>query len=52
VEDNGDGTASPGREGLGLRSMEYRANQLGASYRFTSAPGSGTAVELEITPGG
>jgi signal transduction histidine kinase/DNA-binding LacI/PurR family transcriptional regulator len=50
VQDNGTGTIVPGttgenpilpagkRSGLGLRSMRYRANQLGAEYRFESAP--------------
>jgi signal transduction histidine kinase len=56
VQDNGTGTLFPGenpfppdgkRGGLGLRSMRYRANQLGADYTFESAPG-GTRIEVRI----
>jgi signal transduction histidine kinase/DNA-binding LacI/PurR family transcriptional regulator len=63
VKDNGVGTTVPGypnlneenpilqegkQGGLGLRSMRYRANQLGAEYRFESSPGNGTKIELRI----
>ncbi|MDR0399990.1 MAG: substrate-binding domain-containing protein [Treponema sp.] len=54
ILDNGRGAAREkgGREGwgqrsLGLRSMEYRAHQLGAEYRFSSRKGS-TMVEIAM----
>jgi signal transduction histidine kinase len=56
VSDNGRGFPPASgehrgrREGLGIRSMEYRAHQIGAEYRLDSRPGS-TVVELKI-PGG
>jgi signal transduction histidine kinase/DNA-binding LacI/PurR family transcriptional regulator len=58
VRDNGRGfsggeektrrAADPRGKGLGLRSMEYRAHQAGADYRFKTAPGEGVCVELRI----
>jgi signal transduction histidine kinase len=58
VEDNGRGDpllmedGAPknrkGREGLGLRSMRYRAHQLGAEYRFSSSAAGGTRVEIRV----
>jgi signal transduction histidine kinase len=66
VQDNGIGTLVPGiprlngenpilpngkRSGLGLRSMRYRANQLGADYTFESAAQSGTRIEVRIPLG-
>jgi signal transduction histidine kinase len=36
------------QEGLGLRSMRYRAHQLGAEYRISSGEGRGTLVEVCI----
>jgi signal transduction histidine kinase/DNA-binding LacI/PurR family transcriptional regulator len=39
------------REGLGLRSMEYRAHQVGGEYRLRSRRGS-TVVEVAIPLGG
>ncbi len=36
------------REGLGLRSMRYRAHQIGATYSFTSSKETGTRIELRI----
>jgi signal transduction histidine kinase/DNA-binding LacI/PurR family transcriptional regulator len=55
IADNGRGMAggdrkSWGRRSLGLRSMEYRAHQLGAEYRLDSRRGS-TVVEVLIPPG-
>jgi signal transduction histidine kinase len=50
IMDNGRGMAGgdrKGRRSLGLRSMEYRAHQLGAEYRLNSRKGS-TVVELVI----
>ena len=35
-------------KGLGLRSMQYRAHQLQAVYRFDTSLGRGTRIELEI----
>jgi signal transduction histidine kinase len=43
----GTGPSRERREGLGIRSMEYRAHQLGAEYRLDSRPGS-TVVELRM----
>ncbi|MDR3160330.1 MAG: substrate-binding domain-containing protein [Spirochaetaceae bacterium] len=55
IKDNGRGMTRKGRKGwgqrsLGLRSMEYRAHQLGAEYRLSSRRGS-TVVELVIPLG-
>jgi signal transduction histidine kinase len=41
-------SAAKRREGLGLRSMEYRAHQLGAEYLFESGKTGGTLVEVRI----
>jgi signal transduction histidine kinase/DNA-binding LacI/PurR family transcriptional regulator len=54
IADNGRGMAGGDRKGwgrrsLGLRSMEYRAHQLGAEYRLDSRRGS-TVVEVLIPP--
>jgi len=35
-------------EGIGLRSMEYRAHQLGADFTLRSAPGEGTSVTIRV----
>ena len=50
VVDNGSGIAPAreGAQGLGLRSMAYRATQLGARFDLTSRPGLGTVVEVAI----
>jgi signal transduction histidine kinase/DNA-binding LacI/PurR family transcriptional regulator len=59
VRDNGHGnpllngetpayTGNKRREGLGLRSMRYRAHQLGAEYFFKSSEENGTMVEVRI----
>jgi signal transduction histidine kinase len=47
---NGDIPAIQGKKwsGLGLRSMRYRANQLGAEYTFQSTKQCGTRVEIKI----
>jgi signal transduction histidine kinase len=47
VSDNGKGTAHP-VEGMGLRTMRHRAEQLGAGFRFESSEGGGTRVEVEV----
>ncbi|MDR0706434.1 MAG: substrate-binding domain-containing protein [Treponema sp.] len=36
------------REGLGLRSMQYRAHQLSATYMITSSERQGTLIEVRI----
>ncbi|MDR0557530.1 MAG: 2-amino-4-hydroxy-6-hydroxymethyldihydropteridine diphosphokinase [Treponema sp.] len=36
------------REGLGLRSMQYRAHQLSAAYMITSSERQGTLIEIRI----
>lgn len=58
IRDNGKGDAAletdenlrDGREdkrrGLGLRSMRYRARQIGATYHITSSAENGTCIEL------
>lgn len=62
VQDNGEGNPhleegemSPKenrrQEGLGLRSMQYRAHQLNAAYVFHSSKKSGTLVEVRIPLG-
>jgi len=60
IEDNGrgnpelekekDALGSSGdrRRGLGLRSMRYRARQIGASYRIKSSGETGTSIEIGI----
>jgi signal transduction histidine kinase len=59
VKDNGCGNpllnsdppalaGSRRREGLGLRSMRYRAHQLGAGYSFESSGEGGTRIEVRI----
>jgi DNA-binding LacI/PurR family transcriptional regulator/signal transduction histidine kinase len=62
VQDNGRGnprlngetpvfTGNKRREGLGLRSMRYRAHQIGAEYLFESSEAGGTRVEVRIPLG-
>jgi signal transduction histidine kinase len=59
VQDNGKGAehlgqgtqplaANKRREGLGLRSMQYRAHQLGADYRLVSSKDAGMLVEVSM----
>jgi DNA-binding LacI/PurR family transcriptional regulator/signal transduction histidine kinase len=50
VSDNGTGLqrTSQTEGGLGLRSMAYRASQLGAGFRIESEPGMGTSVILDV----
>lgn len=56
IKDNGIGinlsekndTSVKKNAGLGLRSMEYRAHQIGADYKLTSKPGDGTCIELQL----
>jgi signal transduction histidine kinase len=48
--DNGDGfdPASPSTSGWGLKNMQRRAEQLGATWQIQSQPGEGTHVRLGI----
>jgi signal transduction histidine kinase/DNA-binding LacI/PurR family transcriptional regulator len=59
VRDNGSGssvTAGKGKKGinqrrprgLGLKSMEYRAHQLGGQFKLNSVRGKGTLLEIRI----
>ena len=51
VQDNGTGNPmlnDTGSEGLGLRSMRYRAHQAGADYFFNSQEIGGTIVRIRI----
>jgi signal transduction histidine kinase len=56
IRDNGRGMPDTGwehregphGEGLGLRSMEYRAHQVGADYTFKSVMGEGVCIELRL----
>ncbi len=50
VEDNGCGFAVGQRTeaGLGLRTMQYRADTIGASFQVQSGPGEGTGVECVL----
>ena len=57
LKDNGIGinisakskkTEAKKNTGLGLRSMEYRAHQIGAEYRLFSKLGEGTSIMLKI----
>lgn len=50
ISDNGDGfdEASKTPGGIGLRTMQYRAQIIGASLTLTSNPGRGTTVECVL----
>jgi len=59
IQDNGTGNAEMGGQpvtvqnrrrpqGLGLRSMEYRAHQLGGEFRMVSSAEGGTLVEVLV----
>ncbi len=59
IRDNGTGTSGLGREtrrkgperdasGLGMRSMEYRAHQLGARFSVKSSKAGGTEILVSI----
>jgi PAS domain S-box-containing protein len=39
---------SVGEGGMGLRTMKYRANLIGARYRIDSAPGEGTTIRCSL----
>ena len=47
IVDNGRGFAGPAKgSGIGLRTMRFRADLLGAELKICSAPNSGTRVEV------
>lgn len=51
VEDNGDGfvpSTLERKKSLGLRSMGYRAETIGADIRLESAPGEGTLIRCHL----
>jgi signal transduction histidine kinase/DNA-binding LacI/PurR family transcriptional regulator len=50
IRDNGRGMFDAGEkgDGLGLRTMEYRAHQAGAEYSFKTAKDGGVCIELRI----
>jgi signal transduction histidine kinase/DNA-binding LacI/PurR family transcriptional regulator len=50
LERDGDAIAESGdrRRGLGLKSMRYRARQIGASYRIQSSAEGGTLIEIGL----
>jgi signal transduction histidine kinase len=47
-EDDGVGMAAETREGVGLRSMRYRASQLGARLSVGQAERGGVSLELDL----
>ena len=51
TEQSGRAGEKDARQGLGLRSMRYRARQIGATYRIASSLAEGTLVELGIALG-
>jgi len=48
VSDAGTGLPTTVEPGVGLGSMQQRAEELGGSYTLTSAPGVGTVVEVRL----
>ena len=50
IEDDGVGIdeITPNGEGMGLRTMKYRAGMLGAEFKVFSAPGKGTIVSCRL----
>lgn len=53
VHDDGRGfdTGGSAHEGMGLRTLRYRARLLGARFRIESAPGEGTSVICTVEGG-
>jgi signal transduction histidine kinase len=47
VADNGSGLG-PSRWGIGMRSMQYRSSQIGASFNCVSDLGVGTRIRVEV----
>ncbi|MFM1943906.1 MAG: hypothetical protein RI897_2888 [Verrucomicrobiota bacterium] len=52
ITDDGRGfdPASPPRQGLGLRNLQERAQQLGGRFTLISAPGQGTTIQIHLNP--
>jgi two-component system CheB/CheR fusion protein len=52
VRDDGGGLDAerPDNDGMGLRIMRYRAQSIGATLTFETAPGNGTAVTCQLRP--
>jgi signal transduction histidine kinase len=51
IEDDGTGfSENPDNEGMGLRTMRYRAGRIGAKFAITSASGKGTMIEINSNP--
>jgi len=48
VRDNGAGTEGAASPGFGLLGLRERAEHLGGSLDFTSAPGRGSALSMEV----
>jgi signal transduction histidine kinase len=49
VRDDGDGFAGePAGAGQGLKNIRTRATRIGGSFRFSSTPGRGTALEVVL----
>jgi len=51
IEDNGKGMELPASQpkGNGLRNMKQRVEALGGSYRISTVPGKGTAIEISLS---
>lgn len=54
IEDDGPGfdTTAVHGEGMGLHTMQYRANLIGASLQLRSRPGTGTTIRCHVPQSG
>jgi signal transduction histidine kinase len=52
IQDNGAGFAMDRREnqGMGLRTVAYRAGMIGADFEIRSKPGGGTTIVCSFSP--
>ena len=51
INDNGEGFSSDNsdfKKGVGLNSMQYRANQINAKFQIKSIPQKGTTIEIKM----
>ena len=51
INDNGEGFSSGNsdfKKGVGLNSMQYRANQINAKFQIKSIPQKGTTIEIKM----
>jgi signal transduction histidine kinase len=48
VCDDGCGAASPRPDGLGMRSMRERAEEIGGGFEMRATPGTGTTVRINL----